>query len=509
MKDIASAKNIYISIRQKFAVMTEKALAAIQKEMKLKTGKLDLRDCGLTEIPVQLSEMTWLVELNLFANRIAEIKGLDQLTQLTKLSLGYNRINDIKELKQLVNLSRLFLTANRITEIKELNHLVNLSQLFLNKNRISKINGLDRLGNLSYLDLSENIIIEIQELHKLINLSSLILSGNQIDEIKNLNRLKNLKKLKLSDNWIHELKNLGKLYYLEELDLSRNPITDLYYLPQLVQNKNLIKLYLFGVASNNLNIPPEHFGNKRDSNCLDTLRGYFASLKKGSFQLNEVPVILVGNSTAGKTSLRYFLQYNVFPPPEDHSTHGIEPSIWIPDEESVENLEDAIKPGDLQLFFWDFGGQEYYHATHRLFFLRKAIYILVWERKTNKQATENLDIKLRMQNGEIESIQLPVELFPYEYWVQSIRHLATDVNKAPIILLQNKIDEPGNDIKENPDSTLLKKNNCDALHLSVKKAYEVNGEGKKDPLVEILLQKIFSKLKDYRQLCGWVSFGKI
>jgi GTPase SAR1 family protein len=266
-------------------------------------------------------------------------------------------------------------------------------------------------------------------------------------------------------------------------------------LTELIAFPKLKWLELDGNKDNNLKIPPELFSNYQD-NCLEKLRGYFASLKKGHFQIKELPVILVGNSTAGKTSLRYFLQRNVFPPPEDHSTHGIEPSIWHPDDELLENFEEKDKLKDVQFYFWDFGGQEYYHATHRLFFSKKAIYILVWEQKTNKQAVENIPIRIRKANGEIEATELPVELFPYEYWFSSIRHYATDAKESPILLLQNKMDEAENDRKENPDPALIGKNNCEVLQMSIKKAYELNGKGKKDPFVDILLQKLFSAAKN-------------
>ncbi|HEX5151613.1 MAG TPA: leucine-rich repeat domain-containing protein [Parafilimonas sp.] len=604
-------------------MMNARALEKIQKEISIKTGKLDLNFCDLYEIPQEISQMAWLTELKLQRNSIYEIQLSDALTNLLYLDLSDNGITKIKGLENLTNLSVLNLSKNNIREITGLGNLINLTRLSLNNNLyIAKIEGLDNLSNLSYLnlginsikeikgignlkqlstlilyrnrieeisglyeqknllhlDLSENkikalrgldsverleeldlhnnqitkienlekllqlsslnlynnTISEIEGLEKLSNLSDLFLQGNKInkikgldklinlsklylrsnsiDEIANLSRLKNLKELDLADNRITELKNLNKLHQLEELNLDGNPIAQLAVLPSLVQKSNFKRLYLFGIKSNDLNIPTEHFGKNENTNCLEALRGYFASIKKGSFQLKELPVILVGNSTAGKTSLRYFLQQNVFPPPEDASTHGIEPSVWIPDEESIENLSEEIKPKDLQLFFWDFGGQEYYHATHRLFFSRKAIYIVVWEKKTNKQSIENINIKKRKPNGKIEKKLLPLELFPYEYWLQSIRYLATDVKESPIILLQNKTDEPGNE-EEDPDSELLKTYKYKWLSLSIKKAYEINGEGKKDPLIEILLKKIFSEAKElsttFRYGSQWENIKKM
>lgn len=464
--------------------MTKKAIENITKEKEFKTCKLNLGWCGLSEIPAELLEMYWLEELY----------------------LGSNEINEIKNLEVLTNLKSLNLTNNKITEIKNLECLTNLVKFEIANNEITEIKNLDYLKNLEILSLSGNQITEIKNLECLIKLKELSLDRNKISELKNLSRLQNLEYLSLSSNRIIEIQNLTSLRNLEFLDLCKNNISKVEKLPLLLELTSLRLLRLFGIGSNNLNIPPELFGNEPPlSNCLAALRGYFASLKKGSFQLKELPIILVGNSTAGKTSLRYFLQNNIFPPPKDYSTHGIESSVWQPDNDSVDNLDEDIKPKNLQLYFWDFGGQEYYHSTHRLFFSKKAIYILVWEKRTNKQMTDNISIKVRKTDSDIELKKLPIELFPYEYWLQSIRYQAADEKESPIFLVQNKIDEEGNE-EEDVDPLLLKANNCKALKLSIKRAYQISEQRKKDPLVELLLQKIFTAAKD---LSSTIRYGAL
>jgi hypothetical protein len=42
-------------------------------------------------------------------------------------------------------------------------------------------------------------------------------------------------------------------------------------------------------------------------------------------------------------------------------------------------------PASCQIHLWDFGGQEYYHATHRLFMSNNILYLLIWETATNHQ----------------------------------------------------------------------------------------------------------------------------
>ncbi|MEP6553545.1 MAG: COR domain-containing protein [Ferruginibacter sp.] len=465
--------------------MTKKGITIIEKEILKKSGVLNLSDCQLEEIPAELLEMGWLTELHLFDNKITEIKNIDALTQLIILDVSYNHIDEIINLAHLTKLQKLYLGNNSINEIKNLQNLQSLETLDLNNNEITEIKNLDALQTLLILDLGYNKISEIKNLNRLNQLTDLLLYGNKITIIKNLFKLQNLQKLTLTNN----------------------PITDVSLLPQLIKSDKLVHLNLAGITTNNLNIPVEIFGKGNEAdNSLQALKGYFASLKKGQFELKELPVILVGNSTSGKTSLRYFLQQNIFPPPNNCSTHGIEPSIWLPDEESLKNLDEDIKPKDLQLFFWDFGGQEYYHATHRLFFSKRAIYIVVWEQKTNKQSIEDTPVRIRKPNGVIEESIFPVELFPYEYWLQSIRHLAPNAKESPVILLQNKMDEAGNNIRENPDPVLLERIKAQVLQLSVKRAYELNGKGRKDPLVDVLLEQIFSAAK---AVAATITYGAI
>ena len=370
---------------------------------------------------------------------------------------------------------------------------------------IESLDFIEHFKNINTLDLSCNKIKEIECLENCHKLQFIALSKNQIIEIKGLNRLKNLHSLDLSENKIKGIKNLYKLIGIQEINLSKNPISNIKELPQLIKLKSLKELRLFGIQQNDLNIPIELFGQSANDNCLEPLRGYFASLKKGSFQYNEVPIILVGNSTAGKTSLRYFLRENVYPPPDNHSTHGIEPDLWVPDDELFEQ-NGISKPENLQLYLWDFGGQEYYHATHRLFYSQRAIYILVWERKTNKQAIEETEIQLKHTDGSIEKTKLPLELFPYEYWLQGIRYLTKSYEETPVILLQNKIDQPGNEGEIILEGKMLGENNCIPFQISVEQAYQVNGLGKTDPRTTLLLQQIF---KEANHLAMRITRGQI
>lgn len=68
--------------------MSPEVQRRINKEKKEKTGTLDLRNMGLMTIPIELSELTHLVELDLSANKISKIENLESLTGLNSLYLG-------------------------------------------------------------------------------------------------------------------------------------------------------------------------------------------------------------------------------------------------------------------------------------------------------------------------------------------------------------------------------------------------------------------------------------
>ncbi len=72
---------------------------------------------------------------------------------------------------------------------------------------------------------------------------------------------------------------------------------------------------------------------------------YFAELKKGKIPNNEIKLILVGNSTAGKPSISRFLRERKFDKSQQ-STHGGDLiQVWLPEGY------------DLKINIWDFGGQ--------------------------------------------------------------------------------------------------------------------------------------------------------
>ena len=191
---------------------------------------------------------------------------------------------------------------------------------------------------------------------------------------------------------------------------------------------------------------------------------------------NEIKLILTGNTTVGKTTLVNFLTKEEYTG-NNNSTHGIQITQW--------------KKGNLNINIWDFGGQEYYHATHRLFLTTNSVYLLLWEESTNKAGI--IPTKIRI-NNKIETIYL--QHYDYSHWLGLIRkYTGFSENTSPILMVKNKIDKKGNE-EERTDSKAMEKYAVKKdYYISIKEAYNQKDTSKdydldfrvfKNKLLEIL-----------------------
>ncbi|MGB1249296.1 MAG: COR domain-containing protein [Candidatus Promineifilaceae bacterium] len=119
--------------------------------------------------------------------------------------------------------------------------------------------------------------------------------------------------------------------------------------------------------------------------------------------LNEVKLLLVGQSSVGKTSLKNRLLFDSFAPLSE-STDGVDVDRW--------RLQ--VAGNDIQINVWDFGGQEIYHATHQFFLTERSVYLVV------------IDARQGQFNSRLE------------YWLTMAESYGGD---APIVVVINKCDE--------------------------------------------------------------------
>jgi internalin A len=217
-------------------------------------------------------------------------------------------------------------------------------------------------------------------LEKLTGLTSLDLSSNQISDISFLEKLTGLTSLDLRSNQISDLSPLRPIIHqLQKLSAGNNPIQ---YIP-----KEIYEQY----------------------NCATDLRAYWQSLDDGQIALNQqLKVMFLGNGCVGKTTLLHWFLDGAFRDIslEEGRTHGIIIQPYpFPDSEVMAH-------------FWDFGGQEVYHATHRLFLGRRTLYLLTWASETPEKS---------------EGLR-----HPPQYWLDMIADVADKHERSRVLIIQNR-----------------------------------------------------------------------
>jgi internalin A len=328
--------------------MSELAQQLIEREKVLRTGYLDLGNCGLTELP-DLSELEWLEAL-VVSNKwwdweerkwvFSKNKGktnsigypparflpedlrhliwdgdsdqtlsvpnwefLEKLTNLTSLNLSFNQISDGSFLEKLTNLTALYLGWNQIRDGSFLDKLTKIKKLGLSNNQITDVRFLARMTKLIYLDLSNNQITDVRFLARMTKLIYLDLSNNQIRNSVILKKLANLTFLDLSGNKISRIFFPDRLPALAFLNLKNNQINEIH-LPESLPNITLLTL-----SENRLDkvlLPKElpnlislHLRNNRISEAL--LLGYLPRLESLYLAGNQLREVVISDNLPNLT----------------------------------------------------------------------------------------------------------------------------------------------------------------------------------------------------------------
>jgi len=344
--------------------MTEEAIEKIKENLKTKETKLYLWSSKIT-------------------GKEKEIELLAECTHLHILDLRNNQTQDISFLSNLSNLQMLILRNSQIQDIDALQHLTGLQILDLRNNKLSDCSFLKELSNLKWLILPDNQIQDISFVEKLSNLTVLYLSDNQIQDISFVEKLSNLTVLYLSDNQItaFTLEFLNNFPKLEELYLYGNPIQ---------------------------NIPKDRLGEDKLTNVLVEVRDYLESITKGSRELNEAKLNIVGVGEVGKSEITDALSKLDYKFDENRqTTSGIRIKTWeFP-------VVDGLKSYDFRANIWDFAGQKENYNTHQFFLAKNSLNLFVWENRVGEENTK------------------------FDYWLNIVSLLSEN---APIFVVQNKID---------------------------------------------------------------------
>tara|TARA_R110002111_G_scaffold60230_7_gene100815 strand:+ start:6487 stop:9222 length:2736 start_codon:yes stop_codon:yes gene_type:complete len=324
-------------------------------------------------------------------------------------------VKDISPLRKLKNLIFLGLTYNSIEDISIVFPQPNLRYLYLGANKIKDISSLTQAPLLEELAIWNNPIQDITPLSSLKNLRELYCQNVGIKSLNFIQSLKQLKKLNASNNKIIDVDILIRIKTLDELGLSANMIKTI--------PKELAKKYKWikpesKEKSENFEIeedlmfydnPLEYPPNSVLELGRESIKNYYEATETyGHAPLSEGRVIVVGDGSAGKSSLIERVLYDTFEQGKSQ-TNGIFIEHW-----QLKHIYER----QLTFHIWDFGGQEIQHAVHKFFFTEGCLYVLVLDNRKEEEP---------------------------EYWLQQIESLG---GNAPVLVVFNKQDDNANEIAD-------------------------------------------------------------
>ena len=304
-------------------------------------------------------------------------------TEATELDLSWLSLTALPlppKIGRLAGLQRLNLWNNQLTALPpEIGRLASLQHLNLSDNRLTALPPeIGRLAGLQRLDLSRNQLTALPpEIGGLANLQILILWNNQLTALPpEIGRLAGLQRLDLSGNQLTALPpEMANLTHLERLNLHGNPLT--------------------------LALPRRLLGDEFPGGDAQEIFAFYRAIWQEGRALGEARVLFVGQPGAGKTSL----------------VHRLKDNSYVENRPSTLTVEThAIPLGAHAAHLWDFGGQDFMHATHPLFFSARCVYVLV------------LNVRHTYEQNRVE------------YWLRTIRAFGGD---SPVVIVGNHADAQG------------------------------------------------------------------
>jgi len=315
-------------------------------------------------------------------------------------------LNDNKDLREvrfalpLPKLRLLYLSRCALTSFGLPPGYMALEQLYLQDNQLTALTFQGDCPALALLDASKNKLTDFR-----------LPAG-----------FGKLAYLYLRENEIEGLDIVQILPLLNTLDLDKNGIK---YLPDSIKNQiidadaALEALYLGGNVPKD--IPKFFLGNGgmySKKNCIEDASIWFRELKDNESEQNKVvKLMLTGNGNAGKSTLLCALQNGACTCKPDHkTTHGIQIA--------------TIEKAGIAYNVWDFGGQEVYHGTHRLFMESEALQVILFDPETETLARDGKRVQDRANEEQVLHHQMA-------YWFSTTKELSPG---SRFFIVQNKKD---------------------------------------------------------------------
>lgn len=472
----------------------------------------------LTEIPAQIKIIEWQAYLASFEAGVENNAGMIRKVALERIKMSECRNTYLQNDEGKVIALNLYNNELPRFAFDDIDSWGHLQVLFLAQNRIAEAHLPADLRHLQWLDLSDNPELRTLSFDAALPaLETVDASDSGLRQIEFPVGLHALKMIDLSRNALGSAVFLGDCPALEWLDLSGNQL-NCFDLPEgfqslthlyLTENTALRRLHfavplrglevlhlgacdveelpaetilsenlrsLYAAKNTPKNIPYIFLGEDNSDNCLDHARRWFAELRDRPGGRNkQVKLILLGNGNAGKSTLLCALENGKCTCETPHkSTHAV-------------HMKTLVKSG-VTFNVWDFGGQEVYHGTHRLFMQSPAVQVVLFDPMTEANALEGKMTKDRLSD-DLTSDQ------PLEYWFETAQALS---EKSRFLVVQNKLDEsPAEDsrLRAYAGDKQAEFRQISALH----------GTGVED--VEYFMAKLAKMLPDYNMLmpASWLA----
>jgi internalin A len=382
-----------------------------------------------------------------------------------------------------------------------LEYYKNLKGLYCNNVNLDNIKFLENISSdLIILDITQNpSLVNLSPIFKFKSLKSLLISGlNKIDisiflkpnfphielltfrsvYLTSVDFIRNLPKIRMldvSDNLITDVKPIADLPNLEILYFHNNPITEA---EELNQQENQFKFLSLILKK-----------QEQDDKVLSLIP------KK---------VVMLGNHSAGKSSLLHFLlkdeflQYN-------ESTHILNIEYLDLNSESVskflrERFQIVNFNNVFPIVFFDFGGQDYYHGLYQMFSSTLGVQLVVYCIQDNEKIKYS-----KCDNGKDNFS------FPLNYWLKEKEYLEAESNKPenrnfnPYFLIESKIDLNNYEI-DFPDLLSVNQKPMDFMHFYLKKPtdflenkVEHKNSNRKESLLRQILLECYTSVRQESQ----------
>ncbi|WP_286914209.1 leucine-rich repeat domain-containing protein [Flavobacterium sp. UBA4197] len=398
----------------------------IEDNLQTKKEILNLGNCGITDLsrfPL-LYKCTHLKRLILSNEWAIYDQGWDRETSKND-NLPNNIFHVPPEFSKLRKLEELIIGGDWKSK----------KNSFWNRWRIRNFSVFNKLSKLKYLNVSNNLITGNINLNKLRQIEILHLNNNRITSITATSYFEKIIELYLSNNSISNISFLNKFPRIDTVDLHSNKIKTLLPIQELIKkveiNDSRWQKHTINLNKNPLSNPPLEIISQGNEYVLAYFKQYQAeqNIRIKPYINRDIKLVLVGNSDAGKSTLiEYFITGNWNS--TISSTHWMEVKPW-----STKHKNQSY---NIRIF--DFGGQEYYHDTHYLFFTKQTAYLLLWNEQSNKYG--NISIEQRQADDSLQTNK--VECFPLEYWLNSIdyhtKNKKISVDEKRIIEILNERD---------------------------------------------------------------------